>query len=99
EEDLEQLVVAELRGIEADLDHLGVSGPTGAHLLVAGARERAARVSGFHFDHTLERLEHRLETPEAASREGGDLGHGCVHEDLAFVRGIAGSAIVKLTRG
>src|SRR5262245_9415013 len=68
-EDVEQLLVADLRGIVADTDRLGVARPAGGHLLVGWIHLGPTGVAGSDFEHTLEPLEGRLHAPEAAAGE------------------------------
>ena len=73
EEDLEQGRVRDLRGIEGDLDRLGVPGGPAAHRLVLGRAGRAARVSRYRSRDPLYSLEDPLDPPEASAREDGRL--------------------------
>src|SRR5436305_13745800 len=47
EEDIQQIVVAELLRIEGDPDRFGVAGVAAAYLLIGGAGDRAAGVAAF----------------------------------------------------
>ena len=79
EKDVQQIRVRDHVGIERHLHHFRVSRAPGAHLLVGGSRDMAARVPGLHTLHAAQFLERRLETPEAAARERGDFvfAHRC----------------------
>src|SRR5918997_676112 len=74
EEDLQQLLVAHLLRVVADLDDLGVPGPGAAHLLVGGVRGEAARVAGRGVGHARGLPEQLLRAPETTEGEVGHLG-------------------------
>jgi len=74
EEDLEQIVIADLLRIEGDLDDLGVSRRAGAHLFVRRIRARAARVAGDDARHAAQLAEQRVDAPKAAGTQRGDFG-------------------------
>ncbi len=70
EEDLQQVLVADITaGSNSIFDHLGVPGPPGADLLVAGLGGAAARVAGHDRLHALQALEDGLGAPEASAAE------------------------------
>ena len=77
EEELEQLAVGDHGRVERDLDHLGVAGPAGAHLLVGGIRRAPPAYPDTTRSTLPELLEDGFETPEAAAPEGGDFTYTC----------------------
>src|SRR4051794_34231952 len=78
EEEVEDVVVGDLRRVEDDLDGLGVAGAAGLHVFVARALERAAGVPDGRVDHAGQRADQLLDAPEATARERGGLGrHLC----------------------
>ena len=74
EEDLEQIVVADLLRVECDLHDFRVAGRAGAHLLVRGIRARAAGVAGDDALHAAQLAEERIDAPEASGAQRGDFG-------------------------
>ena len=74
EEEVEDVVVRDLRRIEDDLDGLGVAGAAALHVLVARIRERAAGVTDRGVDHAGQFADQLLDAPEAAASERGGLG-------------------------
>src|SRR5213594_1957850 len=77
EEDVQQIPEPYLLGIERDLDNLDVTRGTRADGFVAWVLHVPAGVPGLGLIHAAELLEDRLETPEAAAREGGDFALIC----------------------
>src|SRR5205823_11939399 len=74
-EGAQQLVVADLVGVELDLDRLGMTGRVRADLLVGGIVSVAACVSDGRGDDAGQSPERRLYAPEATGRECGFLCH------------------------
>ena len=72
-EGLQQTLVADDLGVVDDDDGLGVTGETGAHLLVGGVRGVAAGVADEGGVDAVELPELALDTPEAAHGEHGGL--------------------------
>src|SRR5258708_38594286 len=75
EEEVEDLVVADLLRIEADLHRLGVAGRSLLPLLVRRVLERAAGVPGGRLDHTRQLADQLLDPPQAAAGQRGGLRH------------------------
>src|SRR5262249_30303859 len=71
----EEILVADLGGIELDLDGFGVAGGIGADLLVGGVLRSAPRIADIGPDDTFPLPERSLDTPEAACGKYGFLGH------------------------
>src|SRR4051812_26920759 len=67
EEDIQQLVIADLRGIVGHANHFGVPRASVTDLLVVGSFLRASGVAAGHVGHSLKLLERRLGAPEAAT--------------------------------
>ena len=70
-ENPQQVGVSDNSRIKCNLYRLGVARLASADILVAGIRNIPARVAGFDLHHTFQLVEHRLGTPETASRKGG----------------------------
>src|SRR5690606_8463791 len=68
-EDLEELLLGDLRGVVRDERRLGVPRARGARLLVGGVRRRAAHVADGGAHHTGDLPEDLLGAPETAHRE------------------------------
>ena len=86
---LEDLAVADLPGVELNLDHFGVTRPAVAHLLVARTRDVAARIPRFDGNDAVEIDINRFQTPETTSAQRSGfhrLSHDClpVDERLRF---------------
>src|SRR5258706_10556389 len=73
EEDSEQVLVGEDRGVEGDLDYLRVPAPPAAHLLIGRLGRPSAHVSHFDRPHAVQLVEYRLQAPKAASSERRDF--------------------------
>lgn len=69
EEHQQQLGKADLLRVELEAHHLRVAGPARTHLVIAGCRQLAAAVAGFHPGHAAQGGKHRLGTPEAATTQ------------------------------
>src|SRR5690606_1929457 len=74
EEHGEQVPVADHRRVKGDLYHLRVAGVPLADGTVGRIGALAPGVAGLHRLHAPELLEGRFEAPEAAARQGGELG-------------------------
>src|SRR5207245_4975266 len=72
---IEDLIVADLRRIEFDLQRFGMAGASGLHVFVSRLRQCAAGVAHRGVDHTGKLANQLLDTPEASARQSGDLGH------------------------
>ena len=70
-EGLEELPVAQPRGVVGHLHRLGVAGRPLGHLLVRRVLDSAARVARDDRDDAGDLLQRRLDAPEAAAGEGG----------------------------
>src|SRR5829696_7719015 len=79
EVDLENIFVRDNRGIERNLHDLGVPRRLRAHRPVSRVRHVAARVPGLDLLHAPQLLVDRLETPETAAPERGNLPRRAVH--------------------
>lgn len=66
---LKQLLVGNLRRVEADAHRFGMSGIAIAYLFVMRRRRIAARVARHHLGHSLDVFKHRIDAPEATSGE------------------------------
>ena len=76
EEDVEQVVVAELRIVEGDADRFGMAGIAAADLLVGWVRDRSAGIAALDLLDPDDIEEHGLGAPEAPAREDCDfVGH------------------------
>ena len=79
EEDVQDVFEGDHTRVKGDLDHLGMSGGTAAHLFVGGIWTSSARVARDHVRDALDLVKDRLEAPEASAREDG-VGEGiCCH--------------------
>ena len=93
EEDLEQLAVAHLGGVEAHLDGFGVAGAAGADDVVVGRVGGAAGVARGHVQDAVDLLEHGLDAPEAAAGQHGrprTLARGAVEQPGRGTHGAPG---------
>ena len=76
EEDVEQIVIAQLVIVEGDPDRLGVAGIAAADLLVGGIFGASAGVAAFDLLHAHDVEENRLGAPKAPACQHRDLfGH------------------------
>src|SRR5438132_100427 len=66
EEDVEELIVADLRRVISNANRFGVPRVAAAHSTVIGCRSRAARVAAGYVEHAFELLEGRFGTPKTA---------------------------------
>src|SRR4029077_9514312 len=79
-EHLQELVVRDHVGVEDQLDHLGVTGSTGAHLTVCRIVHGASAVAGYPLEHPRDTVEDPLDAPETTGAEGRGFGrHGNLH--------------------
>jgi hypothetical protein len=69
EEQLDEVGVGDLLRVVDHAHGLGVAGPVGADVLVAGVQRAAARVADGRLDHAGDLAEEVLDAPEAARRE------------------------------
>ncbi len=69
EEDVQDIGVGDLRGVEGDAHHLGVPGVPGAHLLVGGVGGVAAGIAGDDIGDASHLVEDGFEAPETAAGE------------------------------
>ena len=70
----DEVLVADLRGVELDLRHLDVAGVAAADLLVGRVVDVAALVADQRVDDAVDGAEVLLDLPEAAGAEGGEFG-------------------------
>src|SRR4051794_20260137 len=76
EKDVEQIVVAELVGIEGDADRLGVTGVAAAHLLVGRIGDAATGIAALDLGDSDHVEEHGFGAPETSTGEDCDFfGH------------------------
>src|SRR5689334_9959853 len=73
EEHLQNIVEGDLRRVECDLNNFGMAGVAVADLAVGRVTNRAARVARHDILDTLQIVEDRLEAPEAATTQRGNL--------------------------
>src|SRR5579859_7723897 len=74
-ESVQELLVAQLRGVEGDLDDFGVTRLAGADIFVGGIRGVAAAVSDLGIQHTWDAPKRGFDAPEAASSKRCNLAH------------------------
>src|SRR3989442_4865512 len=72
-EDLQELGVADLGGIEEDLDRLRVAGLPGRHVLVGRILLHAAGIAGRGGNHAVHLVQRLFHAPETPARERGLL--------------------------
>ena len=72
EEHLQQLAVADLRGVVGDLDGLGMAGRAAGDHVVVRRRGLPAGIAGYGILHAVDALEHALHAPEAATGQDSD---------------------------
>ena len=78
EEEVEELVEADLGGVEVEFDHFGVAGLVGADVLVAGAVKLAALIADGGGGYAGDGGKGRFDAPETAGSEGCFFNtHGC----------------------
>src|SRR5258708_3971604 len=73
-EQVEQVFIGDLRGIEHDAHRFGVAGAAGRYFFIGRILLRPAGVAGGDRDDAVDAVEHRLPAPEAApgaDRRGG----------------------------
>src|SRR4051794_311468 len=73
EENLQNFAKRQYLRVKRDLHNFRVPGITITHILISRLRRMSAHVAGFDAFDALESVVHRLQTPEAAARKGGDL--------------------------
>jgi hypothetical protein len=73
EENVEQVVIAQLIVVEGDPDRLGVTGIASANLLIGGVGHVTAGVTAFDGLHSDDIEEHGLGAPEAPAGQDCDL--------------------------
>ena len=71
--DLQQLGVADLPGVKADADNLGMAGGTAADHLVIGLPGFATGIACHRLQHAPGMLKNGLDTPETATGKNGGL--------------------------
>ena len=76
EEDVQQVGVRDAGRVEGDLHDLGMTGATGADLLVAGVGGGAAGITGDDIRDANHLVEDGFEAPEAAAGKDGCLKGG-----------------------
>ena len=74
EENPQERLIGDLRGIEVELYDLGMAGAIGAHVFVSGIGKRAAHVTDRRVRHTLYLTEGALHSPKTSRSECG-FGH------------------------
>ena len=74
-EDIEQIAIAQQRGIKRDAQSLCMAGVPAADLLVSWVRNVTANIAAFQLFHADQILKHCLHTPEATSGKNRGLGH------------------------
>jgi len=69
-EGVQQLLVADLRGVEVEFDDLGVAGLIGANIPVGGLGQRAALITNGHCPNAGNGREGRFDSPKTAGCKG-----------------------------